>query len=111
MLSKDKRLNLKTDFKWVATGDKVETKFAKLFVKNGQNAQARLGIALSGKSFNKANERNRARRLMSKGFEGLYDKLPKDINIIALPKHAILEVKSQEVLSDLEEGLKKAEII
>lgn len=111
MLQKSKRLNLKKDFKWVATGQKIETKFAKLFLKAGQNTEARIGIALSGRNFQKANERNRARRLVSKGFELLYDKLPKDLNIVVLPKHGVLEVKSQEVLLDLEEGLKKGKIL
>ncbi|OGE24885.1 hypothetical protein A3C26_02695 [Candidatus Daviesbacteria bacterium RIFCSPHIGHO2_02_FULL_39_12] len=111
MLSKDKRLNLRTDFKWAATGKKIETKFTKLFLKNGRNTEAKVGITLSGRNFKKASEKNRARRLVSKGFEDLYAKLPKDINIIALPKHAVLEVKSADVFLDLEEGLKKGRIL
>lgn len=111
MVSRDKRLNLKIDFKWVASGQKIDTRFARLFFITGQNTKAKIGIALSGKNFKKANERNRARRLVSKGFELLYAKLPQDLNIIALPKASVLEVKSQEVLLDLEEGLKKAQVI
>jgi len=118
MLSKGKRLNLKTDFKWVAAGSprgeagkKTETRFAKLFIKTGDNTFPRIGIAVSSKSFKKANERNRARRLVSSVFEALYSSLPSSINIVVLPKSGVLEVKSSEVLQDLEAALKRAEII
>lgn len=111
MLSRDKRLNLKKDFKWVAAGKKIETKFAKLFIKQGDNSTARIGIAVSSKNFKKATERNRARRLVSQALQTIYSQLPTSINIVALPKIGVLEVKSNEVLKDLEESLKRAGII
>lgn len=106
MLPRAKRLNLKTDFKWVASGKKLETKYLKLFIKNGENNLARVGIAVSTKNFKKATARNRARRLASAAFETIYSQLPTDISIVALPKYPILEVKSQDVLADLEQALK-----
>lgn len=111
MLSKNKRLNLKTDFKWVASGKKVETKYMRLYFKNGTNEFPRIGIATSSKIFKKAVKRNRARRLASAAFEGLYDKLPKTANILVLPKIGILGVKSNDVLLDLEKVLKNEKII
>lgn len=111
MLSKDKRLNLKKDFKWVAAGKKLETKYLKLFIKLGDNEMSRVGIALSGKVFPKANERNRARRLVSASFEALYSRLPPTINIVALPKTGVTKVKSGDVLLDLEDILKHEKII
>lgn len=111
MLPKSKRLNLKKDFKWVATGKKVETKFLKLFLRTGDNQTPRVGIATSSKSFRKSSERNRARRLASFAFEALYPKLPSTINIVALPKVGITSVKSQDALSDLEGILKSENII
>lgn len=111
MLPKQKRLNLKKDFKWVASGKKLETKYLKLFVKVGDNQMPRIGIAVSGKSFKKATQRNRARRLVSAAFESIYSKLPSAINIVALPKARVIDVKSQDVLFDLEEGLKGEKII
>ena len=107
MLSKDKRLNLKKDFKWAASGKKTETKFLKLFIKMGDNKHPRVGIATSSKAFKKSTQRNRAKRLASVAFESLYSRLPKTANILVLPKVGILEVKSSDVLLDLEEGLKK----
>src|SRR5437870_2063461 len=68
MLPLSQRLNLKTDFKWVASGKKLETKYLKLFIRLGENQIPRIGIALSTKSFKKATQRNRARRVVSHAF-------------------------------------------
>ncbi len=111
MLPKQNRLNLKIDFKWVASGKKLDTKFITLFIKTGDNASARVGIANSSKVFKKAHARNRARRVISAAFESLYGKLPNSINIVALPKTGVIEVKSGDVLMDLRESLKNAKII
>jgi ribonuclease P protein component len=90
MLSKDRRLNLKTDFKWVASGKKLETGYLKLFIRIGNNQEPRIGIAVSGRVFNNATDRNRARRLVSAALEALYLNLPKTINIVALPKAGVI---------------------
>ncbi len=111
MLPKSKRLNLKKDFKWAASGKKIDSQYAKLFIRIGDNINPRIGIAVSSALFKKANERNRARRLISAALEPLYAKLPKSINIVALPKQIILNVKSGDVLLDLEEKLKHEKII
>lgn len=111
MLAKDKRLNLKKDFKWVAGGKKLETSYLKLFVRLGENQIPKIGIAVSGKVFPKAIQRNKARRIVSAAFEALYLRLPKNINIIVLPKGKTIEVKSGDVFLALEEILKNEKII
>lgn len=111
MLPKIKRLNLKTDFKWLVTGKVIDCKFTKLYVKTGDNQLPRIGIAISSKNFKKAVERNRARRLMSAAIEPLYQRLPARTNILALPKANILGVKSGNILIDLEEVLLNEKII
>lgn len=111
MLPKIKRLNLKTDFKWLVTGKVIDCKFTKLYVKMGENRFPKIGFATSSKNFKKAVERNRARRLMSAAIEPLYQRLPASTNILALPKASILGVKSGEVLLDLEEVLTYEKII
>ncbi len=111
MLPKPQRLNLKKDFKWVASGKSLDTKFAKLFLRVGDNTSPRIGIASSSKTFKKATERNRARRLVSAAFESLYNKLPPTINIMVLPKAGVLSVKSGTVLLELEGRLKNAKVI
>jgi len=111
MLPKSQRLNLKTDFKWVASGKPIDTQFVKLFVKLGENQNPRIGITSSSKVFKKAVDRNRARRLVSAAIQSLYNQLPENINIVALPKQAVISVKSGDVLMELEEVLVKEEVI
>ena len=111
MLPKPSRLNLKKDFKRVATGKKLESKFLTLFLKTEENQIPKIGIATSTKNFKKAHERNRARRLTSFAFETLYSKLPTNISIVALPKAPILNVKSQDVVLDLQEKLKNNNLL
>lgn len=111
MLPKSHRLNLKTDFKWVAKGKRIDTKFARLFIKIGDNTAPRVGMAVSAKVFINATQRNRAKRLLSQALQSTINYLPSTINIVALPKQGILEVKSADVLKDLEEWLRNAKII
>lgn len=111
MLPKSQRLNLKKDFKWAASGKKLETKYAKFFVRFGENQFPRIGIAVSSKVFKNATDRNRAKRLISAAVESLYSSLPNSINIVALPKHGVIEVKSGLVLLDLEEALKNKDLL
>lgn len=111
MLAKSRRLNLKKDFKWVASGSKIESQFLKLFFKPGDNVLPKIGIATSKSVFKKAHERNRARRLIAQAFQATYYLIPNTINIVALPKAGILEVKSSDVLADLEKALKNEKLI
>lgn len=111
MLPKPHRLNLKTDFKWVASGRKVEDNLVKLFIKSGDKSEARVAISTSAKVFKDAHDRNRARRLLSHAFEELYPQFPQGINIIALPKQGVILLKSEEVLLSLTSLLKKAKVI
>ncbi len=102
MLPKYQRLNLKKDFKWVASGRKLETQNLKLFVKLGENINPRIGIAVSSKNFKKAHERNRAKRLVYQAFQSIIRLLPPAINIIALPKTSVIGVKSSDLGKELE---------
>lgn len=111
MLPKNKRLNLKKDFQWVAGGRKLETIYLKLFVRFGSNQMPMVGIAVSGQVFKKATERNKARRITSAVFETLYSALPQSINILVLPKAGVIAVKSSDLLLDLEERFKNEKII
>ena len=77
----------------------------------GENSSPRIGIALSSKTFKKAADRNRAKRLVSQAFQSTIYQLPSTINIVALPKRGVTSVKSGDVLLDLEEKLKDEKII
>lgn len=106
MLPKEKRLNLNKDFRWVASGKKIENNLVKLFLKVSPPSavefqQPKIGISLSKNVFKRAVDRNRARRLVSKALENLYNELPKSINIVAMPKADILQVSSEELTQSI----------
>lgn len=111
MLPKFVRVNLKRDFKWVASGQKMENGNLKLFLKLGENIKPKVGISLSKAVFKKAVERNRAKRLMAEAFQRLYLKLPVNSNIVALPKKSLVALKSDELQSILEDLLRRNRII
>lgn len=111
MLPKDKRLNLKKDFKWVASGKRLNQHHFNLFIKYGENEFPKIGIATSKNYFKKATDRNRARRLLSKAVESIYEALPRNINIVALPKVGVIDVKSEELSKELEMVLIKERIL
>lgn len=107
MLSKSKRLNLKKNFKWVAAGSSISDSLIKIFYRYGQNEAPLVGIALSKSSFKKAVERNRARRLVSTAIETFYQNLPMSINLVFMPRTAVLEKGSQELAIYLEKLMEK----
>lgn len=111
MLSKDKRLNLKKEFTWVAAGEKSGNQFLKLFFRFGSNLEPRIGIATSKNTFRNAIDRNRARRLVSFGAEQLYRQIARGANIIVLPKKETLKLSSEEMANSLLDLLKKNKLI
>lgn len=107
MLPKFRRVNLKKDFRWVSSGQTVFTKFTKLFIKFGENDSPKFGVATSSRFFKKAYERNQAKRITFEALKLLEGNLPEDINIVALPKRGVLEVKSKDLTEDLKSELIK----
>lgn len=107
MLSKDKRLNLSVDFEWVRLGKTVQTSYFKLFGRFGDNKFAKVGVASISKQFPKAVQRNKAKRIMFSAFEKIYDSLPCNFNIMALPNKGIDNVKSEDLAEELSKALSK----
>lgn len=102
MLPKRSRLNLKFQFKEMITGKKLSSKFGNFYIKSGENSHPKIGIALTTKTFKKAHERNRAKRLISTAFKKLLPSLPPNINILVVPNSGVLEVKSEELKAEYE---------
>lgn len=101
MLSKDKRLNVSKNYKFVTAGKRFETAHLIVFYRSGENDHPLVGIALNKRYFRKATSRNRAKRLANICVEAVYDRLPKDLNLVIMPKETILkadfEILSQEL--------------
>ncbi len=107
MLPKTKRLNLRKDFKRVASGKQTQTPHFKIMYRDGENPSPLVGIALSKAYFKKAVERNRARRLASAALEPLYGGLRKSINLVIMPKSEILKRNPDDLREELEGAIKK----
>ena len=101
MLSRDKRLNLNTSFRWVRGGRSAEDQFTKIFTRVGDNTQPLVGISTSAKVFKKAVDRNRARRLISRCIELFYNKIPNNLNIVILPKDKVLDAGLEDLYASL----------
>lgn len=91
MLPKHQRLNLKTDFSRVVKGKRIETKNLILYLSPASLDLSRVGISIRTKNFGKAHDRNRARRLTSQAIQSIYADLPKDSDLIIMPKSGVLE--------------------
>ncbi len=102
MLPKPNRLNLKTSFKWVSSGQRKQTSYFKIFYRFGENPKPLVGIALSKSSFKNAVERNRGRRLSSVAISQLYKALRNNLNLVMMPKANILESNPELLIKDLE---------
>ncbi|MDD2822601.1 MAG: ribonuclease P protein component [Candidatus Daviesbacteria bacterium] len=111
MLSRDKRLNLKISFSFVIKGQKTENSFYKIFFRQGDVVQPKVGIALKKEYFKLAVDRNRARRLTSKAMESLYPLLKEKTNLILMPKAEILKQSSEELTEFLKKELKRIDLI
>ncbi len=106
MLSKSQRLNLKTNFKWVASGKHLQSPSFKLMIKEGENKSPKIGVAISSKNFKMANLRNKAKRLSFAAVAPLYPTLKSNTNLVIMPKPDILN-KNIEQLSEELKGLIK----
>lgn len=101
MLPKSQRLNLKLDFKWVASGSKSETKTFRFFKRLGTNLSPKVGVAIRGSQFKKAHERSEAKRKSFKAIETVYQSLPKQLNLVIMPKASILNEKVEDLIKEI----------
>lgn len=101
MLPKQKRLNLKDGFRWVAEGKVVKTKNLVVLYRAGENKEPKVGITAPKKSFKKSTARNKAKRLVSKVLEATYNNLQGNINLVIIPKGSILNINKEDISREL----------
>jgi ribonuclease P protein component len=102
MLPKSRRLNLKKDFKWVVQGRKKETESFKLFFRPGNNLFPKIGVAISKGYFKKSHERVQAKRQSFSAVKSIYQFLPNNLNLVIMPKSAILKREQSSLIEELE---------
>jgi len=72
-----------------------------MWVRNGRDANLRLGVIASRRSFRRAVDRARAKRLLREAYRLNRAKLRGKVDVILLARPAILGVKRQAVDKDL----------
>lgn len=97
MLSKPQRLNLKTEFRWVASGKTYTSKNFKFFYRKGENQEPKIGVSISSSQFKKAADRNKAKRVCFEISRIHYNQLPKNLNLVIMPRAQVLDLTQQEL--------------
>ncbi len=106
-LTKAERIRKSQEFQQVfKRGERINfPEFNLVFALNNLNI-SRMGVGV-GKRFGNAVKRNRAKRLCRELFRLNKYKIPKGIDLIFLPKKAILESSWQELNGRIEEAVRK----
>ena len=111
MLKREFRLRKKYQFNYVyRVGQSAHGKYLLLMFTKSKNKNVKIGISAS-KKIGGAVTRNRARRLLRAGISFYIKDLDPNMNLIIIAKQAIVGQKLDVVKQDLENTLKKAELI
>lgn len=97
MLPKSQRLNLKTTFRWVASGKSFVSKNFKLCYRFGENDEPKIGVSIASAQFKKAALRNKAKRICFDLAKKNYHKLHKGINLVIMPKAQVLDLSEVDL--------------
>lgn len=110
MLSKSQRLNLKTSFRWVASGKSFTSKNFKFFYRLGENENPLVGVSISSSQFKKSHERNQAKRIMFALAQNHYPKLHKNLNLVIMPRTQVLTLQSEDLEQEFKHALSSIKI-
>ena len=105
MLAKSHRLNLKKNFRWVASGRSKTTPFFKLFYKFGDNPHPMVGVSIVSANFKKSTSRNLVKRLVFQIVQDNMKKLPKNINLVIMPKAQIIEAGNEDLVKSFQDAI------
>jgi ribonuclease P protein component len=81
-----------------------------MWLRRGEGASLRLGVVASRRSFRRAVDRARAKRLLREAYRLNRDRLCGDCDVILVARRDILQAKRQDVEKDLLEAAGKAGI-
>lgn len=105
MLSKSQRLNLKTSFRWVASGKSKTSGSFKLFYRDGENQTPLVGVSIVSAQFKKSTLRNKAKRIMFKLAQENLDQLPKNLNLVIMPKAQVLDLPYENLSQEFKNAI------
>lgn len=82
-----------------------------MWLRRAGDASGRLGVVASKRTFRRAVDRNRARRLVREAFRLNRGELRTDVDFVLLARRRILDVKRQDVEDDLGQICRAAKIL
>lgn len=110
MLAKNQRLNLKTNFRWVASGYSLSSRNFKLFYRLGENNHPLVGVSIVSAQFKKANLRNQAKRICFKLAGELYGQLHKNLNLVIMPRAQVLDLPLEQLSREFQNAISSLKI-
>ncbi len=105
MLPKSQRLNLKTSFRWVASGSALNSQNFKFFYRLGDNENPLIGVSIASSNFKKSHDRNKAKRIMFDLAKQNYHQLHKNLNLVIMPRSQVLEIDSKVLAQEFQNAL------
>lgn len=82
-----------------------------LWVARGADAGRRAGVVVSKRTFRRAVDRNRAKRLMREAFRLSRHQLAPDVDVILIARSGMAGRRCQDVRADLEAAFRRAKIM
>ncbi len=82
-----------------------------LWVRREPDSSGRVGVVASKRTFRRAVDRNRARRLLREAFRHQRHHLRQDVDLVLLARRRILKAHRQDVEGDLVKVLRLAELL
>ena len=113
MLPRKYRLNKYLDIEKVKKEGKVLTNkhFSLLFLDRNDDKRVRVGFVVSKKISNRAVIRNKVKRRLSEAFLEVVEKISCGCDFLVLPKNSIVSLKTDELVGEIKEVLKKEDLI
>lgn len=82
-----------------------------MWVTRGTDAGRRAGVVVSKRTFRRAVDRNRAKRLLREAFRLSRHRLAPDVDVILIARAGIAGKRCQEVMRDLEAAYARAKVM
>ena len=81
-----------------------------MWVTRGADAGRKAGVVVSKRTFRRAVDRNRAKRLLREAFRLSRHQMPPDVDVILIARAGIAGKKCQDVMSDFEAVCRRAKV-